>query len=119
MICTTAAELSWPQIGPSWLKVTKVSTKETPSWLHVSPMLGQVEPKLGPSWSQVGPCWPKLVSVAPHWPQVGPKMAKFVYVRGVHEGSAWRPWFSKMSTKALPQGFRRLLVRSDCSILLL
>ena len=101
-------------------------------------MLAQVGTKLTPSWPQVGPCWPDLVQVGPIWPQVGSKMAPsrpMLTPSEPHDGPSskvsprlakvatkalpLRPGFPKMSTKALPQAFRRLMARSGCSILLL
>ena len=119
---------SWPKLAPS---EPQLGPKLAPCW----PMLAQVGTKLAPSWpmmARVGPSWPQW---APSWPQEGPEMA--------HVGPKWapsephdgpsskvspglakvftkalplRPRFSQMSTKALPQAFRRLIFRSACSI---
>ena len=90
---------SWPQVGPKWVR----------RW----PMLAQ----FGPSWPQVGPCW---LMLAPSWPHDGPSpKASPRLAKASTKALPLRLGFSKMSTKALPQAFRRLLVRSGCSILLL
>ena len=134
----------WLKFIPHWPKLPQVTPKRAPTWPQLGPMLAhvgpswhQVGPKLAPSWpmmARVGPSWPQL---APSWPQEGPEMA--------HVGPKWapsephdgpsskvsprlakvftkalplRPRFSQMSTKALPQAFRRLIFRSGCSIFL-
>ena len=70
---------------------------------------------LAPRWRQVGPCWLMLAPSWPHdgpSPKVSPRLAK-----ASTKALPLRLGFSKMSTKALPQAFRRLIVRSGCSIL--
>ena len=82
-----------------------------PSW----PKLAQVGPKLAPRWLQVGPCW---LMLAPSWPHDGPSPQVWRRLaKATTKALPLRPGFSKMSTKALPQAFRRLIVRSGCSIL--
>ena len=51
---------------------------------------------------------------SPRVPKVSPRLAK-----ASTKALPLRPEFSKVSTKALPQAFRRLIVLSGCSILLL
>ena len=97
-------------VGPSW---RQVGPKLAPSW----PMLARVGPnqgKLAPRWPQAGPCWPMLAPSEPHdgsSSKVSPRLAK-VFTKAL----PLRPRFSQMSTKALPQAFRRLIFRSACSI---
>ena len=139
-IMPAQAGLSWPQIGPSWLKVTKVNTKGAPSWLMLAPCWA----KLSPSWVQVGPklahfgrSWSKWAHIgpnlAPRWQnsfmseastktligsQLAPRWQNSSMSKASTKALPLRPWFSKMSTKALPQTFRRLIFRSGCSIFL-
>ena len=102
----------WPKLAPSWPQVGAKLAHVGPSW----PKLAQVGPKLAPRWPQAGPCWPMLAPSEPHdgpSSKVSPRLAK-VSTKAL----PLRPPFSQMSTKALPQAFRRLIFRSGCSIVL-
>ena len=134
-VCPCWPELapSWPQLGPSLSKFAKLAPSKSqvsPKLAACWPMLGQVGPKMGPSWpmlAPVGPSWPpKSSKMATSWPMlahVGPKLAPCKasprLAKASTKAQPLRRRFSKMSTKALPQAFRRLIVRSDCSILFL
>ena len=71
-------------VGSRWPKLAPKEPQVGFMLASCCPMLGQVEPKLGPSWPQVDSRLPKLVQVGPNWLQVGPKIAKFAHV-----GSCW------------------------------
>ena len=120
--------------GPNW---PQVDPKLVSSWPHVAPCWAKLNPsgaQVGPKLAYVGPSWSKLVQIgfklAPRWSispmlaHVGPKLAPcWPISQGVAKASTKaltrRPWFSNMSTKALPQAFRRLIVLSGCSVVLL
>ena len=128
----------WPmlaQVGPKFVQIgwswSQMNPKWVPSWSHVGPSWAKLNsgwPKVGPKLAQAGPSWPqvgpKLVQVGPCWlmlapswphdvpcPNVWPRLAK-VSTKAL----PLRLGFSKMSTKALPQAFQHLIVRSGCSI---
>ena len=115
-----------PKLAPCWPMLAQVGAKLAPSWPQVGPKLAhvgpswsklaQIGPKLALRWPQAGPCWPMLAPSEPHdgpSSKVSPKLAK-VFTKAL----PLRPRFSQMSTKALPQAFRRLIFRSGCSIVL-
>ena len=104
---------SWLQVGPKMPPVGSSCPswpKLTPTWPHDGPKLASRCPQVGPSWLMLAPTWlhdgPSL--------KVSPRLDK-----ASTKPLPLRPGFSKMSTKALPQAFRRLIVLSGCSIFLL
>ena len=112
----------------------QVGHKLVPSWLQVGPKMPPVGSSC-PSWPKLAPSWPRDgLKLASRCPQVGPSWLMLAPT-WLHDGPSLkvsprldkastkplplRPGFSKMSTKALPQAFRRLIVLSGCSIFLL
>ena len=110
---------TWPHVGPCWPKLAPSWLQVGPKLAHVGPSwskLAQIGPKLAPRWPQAGPCWPMLAPSEPHdgpSSKVLPRLAK-VFTKALPP----RLRFSQMSTKALPQAFRRLIFCSRCSIVL-
>ena len=95
-----------PHVAPCWAKLN-------PSWVRVGLKFVQV----GPSWSELALSWPQdgkvrpcCFMLAPNWPHAGPspKVSPRL-AKASSKARPLRPWFSKISTKALPQGFQRLL----------
>ena len=105
---------SGPQVGTCWSQLVQVSSswpqgapQTAPSW----PMLAPVGPKLAPSWAIFHVAKRLTVATFSKAPPRPPRAST--------KALPLRLGFSKASTKALPQAFRRLIVPSGCSILLL
>ena len=128
-------------VGPVWSQVgPKLITNLAPSRSMLAEVI-QRWPKLAPSCLQdglklahVGSCWPQIGSMqacqgvhegsaSKAWiPQdfhEGSASGVAKACKGVHEGSASKAWVFKISTKAMPQAFRRLIVPSGSSIFFL
>ena len=103
---------SWFQVGPKMPPVGSSCPswpKLAPSWPHDGPKLVSRCAKVGPSWLMLAPAWlhdALSLMVSPRLDKASTKPLPL------------RRGFSKMSTKALPQAFRRLIFRSGCSIVL-
>ena len=99
----------WAKMDPGWSQIAPRQPQDGQRW-------PQVGPKLAPRRPRAGPCWPMLAPSELHdgpSSKVSRRLAK-VFTKAL----PLRPRFSQMSTKALPQAFRRLIFRSGCSIVL-